>query len=140
MKTNARIIARAIVEICKDLPAEKHAEVLDAALFVMHTRHLSREVKMFPRVLKQALEESAKTASGSLLTATGSLDDAEKEKIVTALEEALKRSVHLSLLGDASVLGGVLLSIGDERFDATLRGALEQCRTFLQAPISTPSL
>lgn len=137
MKKQSRVIAEAVVDICKDLPPEKHGEVIDAALSYLHAHHLSREVKMFPRILKKVLEERTQTMSACLHSSSGQVDTKERDTVLGALETSLKRKMNLTDHADPTLLGGVLLEVGDERFDATLRGALRECALILSTPISS---
>ena len=139
MKKQSRILARSVIEICKDLPAEKHGEVIDAALAYLHAHHLSREVKMFPRILKAALEESTGTLSARMHSSSGKVEEKERAALLSALESSLKRKVDLTEHADQSLLGGALLEVGDERFDASLSGALREYAALLHAPLSLSS-
>lgn len=56
------------------------------------------------------------------------LDAAQQRRLVTALSKATGRKVELKVLVDPSVIGGVLARVGDQVFDGTIRGRLQEVR------------
>ncbi|HKY02738.1 MAG TPA: F0F1 ATP synthase subunit delta [Burkholderiales bacterium] len=52
------------------------------------------------------------------------LDDAQKNALVADLETRFKRRVNAQVSVDTALIGGVLISIGDEVVDASVRGKL----------------
>jgi F-type H+-transporting ATPase subunit delta len=54
------------------------------------------------------------------------LDDAEEKRLAAALSAQYDRTVHLNTVVDASVLGGIHVSIGDEVIDGTVSSRLDE--------------
>jgi F-type H+-transporting ATPase subunit delta len=56
------------------------------------------------------------------------LTDAETERLGAALERAYGRPIHLNLLVDPEVLGGIKVEIGDDVIDGTIASRLDDAR------------
>lgn len=59
------------------------------------------------------------------------LTDAETERLGAALQRAYGRPIHLNLLVDAEVLGGIKVEIGDDVIDGTIASRLDDARRAL---------
>ena len=60
------------------------------------------------------------------LIAPFELEDAETDKLVTALKTRLGRNVQVSTSVDESLIGGVLVRAGDTVIDGSVRGRLNR--------------
>ncbi len=132
MKPTPQIIARALIETCQTLPESDIAAAVDAAIHLLFENGLSKDVRSFSRTVKDVFEREFSVAEATLLTTSGDASGSEGS-IVEALEKTLGKHVDLNVSKDASLLGGALLHVGDERFDATLRGALQKLQQHLSA-------
>ena len=56
------------------------------------------------------------------------LDPQERQRLADALERTYGQPVHLNVLVDPAVLGGLSVEVGDEIIDATMSGRLEDAR------------
>ena len=56
------------------------------------------------------------------------LTDAETERLGAALQRAYGRPIHLNLLVDPEVLGGIKVEIGDDVIDGTIASRLDDAR------------
>jgi len=56
------------------------------------------------------------------------LTDAEKERLADVLGRQAGREVHLNVVIDPEVVGGVRVELGDEVIDGTVVGRLEDAR------------
>lgn len=56
------------------------------------------------------------------------LTKTEHKKLVAALRRLYDRDVHLNVVVDASVLGGIRVELGDEVIDGTVAGRLDEAR------------
>lgn len=56
------------------------------------------------------------------------LDDTEKNRLASALGAKYGREVHLNIIVDPAVLGGIVVSVGDEVVDGTVSTRLEVAR------------
>ena len=79
------------------------------------------EVSAFYRTL---LDEAEGVMRGQLVTAYA-LTDVRQDQIKTKLEKQSGKKLVLSFAVDSSILGGVLLRVGDKVLDASLRAQLD---------------
>lgn len=56
------------------------------------------------------------------------LDDSEKERLAAALGRQYGRDVHLNVVVDPAVIGGISVEIGEEIIDGTVSSQLEDAR------------
>jgi F-type H+-transporting ATPase subunit delta len=56
------------------------------------------------------------------------LDDAEKTRLAAALAKKYGRDVHLNIVVDPSIVGGIAVSVGDEVVDGSMSTRLEVAR------------
>lgn len=85
-----------------------------------------RRIEVLPDIhvlYHQLLAEHQKSTDVELVAAE-QLDDAEVEKLVSALKKRLGRDVRLTTSVDASLIGGVLVKAGDTVIDGSIRGRL----------------
>ncbi|MDD4318750.1 MAG: F0F1 ATP synthase subunit delta [Candidatus Peribacteraceae bacterium] len=127
MKITPQDAALAFLETCKSLPESEHAAVADAVTDILRRHGLGKHVRTFPRLVRDLLEKREGIVAARLVTVTGDAG-AAKEEILAALEHSLRKKVLLREDKDPSLLGGALLAVGDERFDASVRGALTHLR------------
>ena len=128
MKVHAKDIARATVDLLESTPTAQHEALCDAALALLERHGLRREVQVFPRILKRLLMQRDRRVS--FRTPSGHTGAAGKT-IAGALEKALGHPVIFEEEADPDLLGGALLTVGDERLDASLRGALRTLEAHL---------
>jgi F-type H+-transporting ATPase subunit delta len=69
------------------------------------------------------LDEAQGIVRGDLVTAVG-LDDAKQQAIKEQLEKQFNTSLVLDYHTDEDILGGVVLKVGDQVLDASLRAQL----------------
>lgn len=84
----------------------------------------------FDHVLERFADEVAARRSRTLAqvrTATA-LDDGQAERLRAALSAKYGKDVHLNTIIDATVVGGLKISIGDDVIDGTIAGRLEDAR------------
>ncbi len=55
------------------------------------------------------------------------------KKLISALEQKFKRKVEANVTVDPELIGGVIVEIGDEIFDASVRGKLEAMANALKS-------
>jgi len=135
MKVTALAIARAVASLGKTLPANDLPAMLDAAASLLVAQGLLRDARTFPDLLKRVwLKEEGATAV-MLETATGSAGKT-KDDLQLLLQTVLRQKCIVEERANAHLLGGMILSVGDERFDLSLRGALTGLTRTLSAPIS----
>jgi F-type H+-transporting ATPase subunit delta len=100
------------------------------------TKRIVQALVLTPRgrTLEGGLEEYAALAadvrSRTLATVTAAvpLDDAQRQRLTSSLSAQLGREVQLQVEVDPQVLGGVLIRIGDEVIDGSIRHRLAEAR------------
>lgn len=113
----------------KDLPA-----LADAALRLLDQHGLSAQKILFHRLVKRALVREDAVLPLSIATPSGSAGK-HAESIASFIRLSLGKPVEISESADAHLLGGALLAYHDERFDASLRGALTALHRRLSSPL-----
>ena len=86
--------------------------------------------------LTRALSESAAERRGMVVAEIRSavdLDEDRRSRLASSLEDVVGRGVRCRFLVDPGVLGSVVVRVGDEVFDGSLRHRLEQARTAVLA-------
>lgn len=117
--------------------ADKHA-LLDGLLesrVTGATRRLAKQaVVSSHRTVSVAVEEYQKVAARNRnrLVATvrvaRELPDADRERLEGALSDQYDRPVHLNVVVDPEVVGGVKVEIGDDVIDGTVSSRLDEAR------------
>lgn len=133
MNAALTLAARTLVEHLRSgMSQEEMAAACDAILHSLHDWGLSRsQIAQFPKVVAQELRRHGPV--GAILSTSSGNTGASAPAIAAALEKSLGRSIDLEESSGESLIGGALLSIGDERLDFTLRGALQQLATHLSS-------
>ena len=138
MKVNALSIARAFVDIAKSLAAEDQGALADAAIHLLVEQGLLKECRTFPALVERVWRKQEGIVPVHLTTTTGNAGPAAQH-LLRIIESSLKKSCVLEEWADASIVGGLLLSVGDERFDATLRSSLVHLASRLLEPLPLSS-
>lgn len=128
--------ARAIVDLlcsCGECDCEALADA--TVRYLQSCGCTRRDLRAFLGVLRRELRKKGMGLTVQLTTPTGECGT-YRETLKRALEQALRYTPELKERKDSSLLGGAILAYGDERFDASLRGALAQLGRDLLMPIS----
>lgn len=134
MKATALAIARAVVHVGMKLPKEELPALLDATASFLIAHGLMKAARTFPVLLEREWLKQEGVVSVKLTTVAGHAGKA-KDDILAILQGALKQGCLLEERADPAIRGGLLLTVGDERFDCTLRGALTELASRLTQPI-----
>lgn len=87
------------------------------------------EIEQQFRELKNAFESSA----DAQIVSAFPMSDAQVNELVTALEKKFGRKLNASVSVDASLIGGVRVTVGDEVLDSSVGARLQQMQTALAA-------
>lgn len=134
MRVNAPAIARAFVELAQSLSAEEQDALADAAVQMLFEHGLIKESRTFPALVERVWRKREGIVPVRLTTATGKAGHAAGE-MLRIIENSLKKKCVLEEKTDSSMIGGLLLSVGDERFDATLRSSLHSLASRFLEPL-----
>lgn len=132
---SVRAIARALVELTDGQPSSELAGYSDAAIVLVKKQSPSALTR-FTRLVLRELKNRRKTKDALLTTPSGSIGE-DHGKFLSALEQVLKTPVSLTEEKELALLGGAVLRIGDERFDASLQSALTRLQDNLLSPLPT---
>lgn len=135
MKVTALSIARVCVSVGKELPAAELPALMDTAASLLVSHGLLKDARTFPELLRREWLKAEGAIATTLETTSGSAGKTAEE-IGSLLQHALKKACVLEERADPTLLGGMVLSVGDERFDLSLRGALTELSRTLSAPVS----
>jgi F-type H+-transporting ATPase subunit delta len=91
--------------------------------FVVQQGRARELPKIIDSLVELAAEERSK-AVAEVRSATP-LDGEQRRKLAEAIEHATGKHVELKVLVDPSVIGGLLVRVGDEVIDATVRRRLQ---------------
>lgn len=123
----------------RQLDGERKTALLDGLLAdkaALGTRQVIEILVLSPRgrTLEDGLERYAELGadvrkrSTATVTSAVALDDAQRRRLATSLAAQFGREVHLQVEVDPSVVGGVLVRLGDEVIDGSTRHRLAQAR------------
>jgi F-type H+-transporting ATPase subunit delta len=121
------------------LPPEQRAKMITELLGNKATPHTvnliafvvqqgrARELTKIIDSLVQLAAEERKKAVAEVRSATP-LDEQQREKLKEAITKATGKQVELKVLVDPTVIGGLLVRVGDQVFDGTVRRRLEMAK------------
>ena len=125
------LTVQTLVEHCADRPESEQAAACDAALqFLVQNGFSLTALQALPKAVAREMRTRKKIVPARLSTPTGHAG-AAAPRLVSALEKTLNARVDLTEQADPLLLGGATLAVGDERLDASLRGALKQLHSHL---------
>ena len=83
-----------------------------------------------PAIITQFVELAAQTRERELAEVRSAvpLDDAQTQRIAEALSRATGKRIEVKVVVDASVMGGLVATIGDTVIDGTVRHRLDQLK------------
>ncbi len=93
-----------------------------------------RAVASRERSFETALESYQKMAADrqhrmtAVVRTAVALSDAEHDRLAAALRQMYDREVHLNVVVDPTVLGGIRVELGDDIIDGTVAGRLDEAR------------
>jgi len=87
----------------------------------------ARELTKIIDSLVQLAAEERKKAVAEVRSATP-LDEGQREKLKDAITRATGKQVELKVLVDPTVIGGLLVRVGDQVFDGTVRRRLQMAK------------
>lgn len=121
-------VAELILAVCG---AQLGAEGQNLARLLAENKRLA----LLPEIVR--LFEVAKAAQEGVLeahiTTAYELNAGQMAGLVARLESKFGRKIHTTQSVDADLIGGVLIQVGDEIMDASVRGGLENLAVTLKA-------
>ena len=134
MKIHPKTLAQHIVHLAKDLPTKDLPHLMDAVADFLEKRGDRKMLRQLPYHLEKAFRTAHNLTSVSV-TSTSDLHPTERKELLESLKKSLEGTIELSEEKDPSLLGGVRIAIGDERFDYSLSSALQEASHILSASL-----
>ena len=126
------------------IPKERKIEVLESALDVTvqpETRKLARllierdRMTLLPEI-RELVDDQVRAERGIAIaevTTADRLNEAEQDLVREKLEEITNQQIELDLKIDPEIIGGIIIRVGDQVIDGSVRNKLEKMRTRLMA-------
>lgn len=86
-------------------------------------RTVGTALATYQKVAAEAADKSAAT-----VRVAHPLSDADRQRLTDVLSRQYSRSIHLNVIVDPSVVGGLRVELGDEVIDGTIVGRLDDAR------------
>lgn len=121
-------VAEVILAVCGD---KLGAEGGNLARLLTENKRLA----LLPEIVSlfEALKSEREGELAAHVTSAFALSDAQLAGLVAKLEEKLGRKVTATQSVDSELIGGVVIQVGDEVMDASVRGGLEALAVTLKA-------
>ncbi len=120
-------IAEALVALASVVPEQNVAALCDKALELL-SKDGSTDMRAFVKSVMKALEKSGQVVFATLLTAKGGVSLDRKSAIQASLQKKLGKPVILEEKVDPSLLAGAQLRVGDDLYDSSASGDLQQLK------------
>jgi F-type H+-transporting ATPase subunit delta len=123
-------------------PAERRAQIVDD-LLENRSLQMTRAIAAFivgagrghdlPAIVARFVELAAQSREHEVAEVRSAvpLDDTQVQKIAAALGRATHKNIEVRVVVDATLLGGIVATIGDTVIDGTVRHRLEQLKETL---------
>lgn len=134
MKVTVANIAQAVVDAARMQPVEEIGVLADAAAEVLKRHGLLSESRKFLTLVDRLWQKQEAVTSVKLISPKGDSGQLKKQ-LQAAVEAALNRRCVIEETADPTIIGGLVMRVGDERFDATVRTALNELSDRLAEPI-----
>jgi F-type H+-transporting ATPase subunit delta len=94
----------------------------------LNTLAQNRRLDLLPQIaaIYEVLRAEVENVADVQVTSAIPLDDAQRQRLTTALKKRLRREVRLHCDIDASLIGGAVVRSGDLVIDGSLRARLER--------------
>jgi F-type H+-transporting ATPase subunit delta len=124
--TNPTIDVRRRMELISAAPHELDRESTNLARLLIESNRVA-EVRGVAEEFEALADEAAGRVRATVTTAVD-LAPEQRDRLASRLSEQMGKEVHLEVVVDKRVLGGLKLQYGDRLIDATLATKLQQLR------------
>ena len=128
-------LVQATIHTARTIPKDDLPALADAVLRLLDQQGFSSKRTLFLRLLRRSLAKENTTLTLTLVTTSGNAGT-HAASIASSVHHATGKPVELQESADPALLGGALIAYGDERFDASLRGAIHTLHQHLSSPLS----
>ena len=100
------------------------------------TLAMKRRLDILPEIISAALAEIArhKGEASAQVTSAHALDATQLTHIATALKKVLGMTVKVEQKQDPDIMGGLIIQVGSQRIDSSVRSKLERLHRALKNP------
>jgi len=132
-KVPAQRMGELFLSICKERLAGSNALTDEGRNFILLLVENGR-LGLLPYIgeLYEHLKAAEEGVLEASITSAFALNDAQLKDLVVGLEQKFKRKIDARVVVDAELIGGVIVAVGDEVLDASVRGKLEAMAIALQ--------
>lgn len=123
MTTAIRTIAQAFVDLAAGADEGEREALADAAVELLKRHGLLNAARTFPALVEKLWRRKEQAVEAVLATPTGAAG-AEARAIGMLLSSALQRPCTVEERAEPALIGGAVLTVGDERFDYSVRRML----------------
>lgn len=127
-------LVQATLDTARTIPKKDLPALADAAFRLLDRHSLSAQKMLFHRLVKRAVLREDAVLPLAIATPSGSVGK-HAESIASFFRLSLGKPVEVHESADVHLLGGALLAYRDERFDASLRGALTSLHRHLSSSL-----
>ncbi len=97
---------------------------------LIHLLIENKRLEILEDVAKQytIIYDFHKGTQAAIVTSAIPLTDSLKEKILTIVKKIINKKVTIENIIDPSIIGGFILRVGDQQFDASISGEMNELR------------
>lgn len=119
--------------ICAAMPKVTKAELTTTERQMVQVLAENERLTALPEIasLYEMLRNQAEATLAAQVTSAFPMTEAQVKDLTALLESKHGRKVKVSVSVDSALIGGVSIAIGDEVFDASVRGKLSRMATAL---------
>ncbi len=110
-----------------------HGKASAGAIRLVRQAAIFPRGRRFGRVLEEYLAVAARRRQQVTATVTAAfvLDEAQRQRLADALSGIYQRPVHVNLVVDQAVIGGIRIQVGDEVVDGTILRRIQEAERAL---------
>lgn len=120
-------LARAVVESMATLDANQMPALAEAALEILRNNRRNRDIAHLPQLIRRMAKCYGPLEV--LVESASPLTETERSHVQSLIEQSSERPVAVDSMENSSLIGGLRIRIGDDRFDYSVRGALRRIPT-----------
>ena len=126
--TDAQIPASRRQQVVEDLLGGRAHPVTTALVSLLVGTGRAKDL---PKIIDELVKLSAAGANKEVAEVRSAveLSDDQKQRLITALEQATGKKVELKVIVDPTVLGGLIAQVGDTVIDGSVKSQLQQLQS-----------
>ena len=95
---------------------------------------LKQRISLIPRIIRQLINivENYRNIDKAMIYASFEISESDQLKIIEKLSEKLDKKLKAKLIVDPSLIGGIIVQVGNHIYDLSLKSKLEKLATHLE--------